>query len=261
MPLDPDPVLSRHGSDATLDQQQHERPAGAQGPSRPRRRALLAAGTAWTIPTAVLATASPALAVSVKCDPGCPAIAFGSNVPGNGWTQTKRGTFDSDAPLRYDPAYKPARGTNQCTQQYGGEDSGTLSSAVVADGNPTAAGAVITYEHPVCLTAGRRYTFSFSWNTYANNRRGQTMTATLRSATDAELATADPVVTTAPDPDDPSPNKRGTRSLAFVATSSQIATFRYAWTFATTPVGYTDYCDYQANDIAVTAPTISCTNP
>lgn len=233
---------------------------------RIRRRAVLTAGSAWAVPTLVVASPARAAAVSASCSTPCPTFSFGGGINSNGWATTSKGSFDDSAYTRFDGSYTPWVGTdNRCTQATGGSLAGSLTNAVSVIANPTSLTPppVVTYSTTVCLTSGYSYTFSFDWNYYGLNRRAATLTATLVGSDGLTAATATPVTAPSAVFGDQSANKRGTTTFSHAPTLSDNFKFVYSWTFGRTPGTFTDTpynCNGQANDIGVTAPKLTkCT--
>ncbi len=219
----------------------------------PARRKLVA-GALWAVPTVMAAAAAPAAAAST-CPPGCPTAGFGGALNANGWSVSTVGTFAQGANQRvgYYASYTPWSGTDACTGATGGTAAGTLTNAIVGEADPVAAGASITYARTICLVAGVTYTFQFSWNYYGINSRAAFLNTQLLSPSSAIVASATQVTATGG-----TANAQGTRRFSYTATVTGTYTYKYVWTFGTSPTFATSGCNSYANDIAVQAPTITC---
>lgn len=224
----------------------------------PRRQVV--AGALWVVPTVIAAAAAPAAAASA-CPPGCPSASFGGALSTNGWSWTTSGSFAQGANQRlgYSAAYTPWNGTDACTGATGGTAAGTLTNAVVGEADPTSGSPVpsLTYERTICLVSGVSYTFSFAWNYYGINRRAAYLDTFLLNPSLAQVAQAARITAPAA-----SANARGSRTFSYTALATGTYTYRYHWTFAATPTWASTGCNSYANDIAVQAPTITCSpNP
>lgn len=219
-----------------------------------RRRTMIAAGTAWAAPTAVLATAAPALAVSASCATACPSLAWGGGVNTNGWVWEANGSFDTLPPMQPPRSYRPSTGNNACSGTSGGSGGGTLDDAIVVETNPVQATTpeYVTYTHPLCLTSGYRYTFAFTAVTYGTNVRAAYL--------DTRILRAGSAVATAPQVSAPagSKNKQEPVSFSYAPVVSENLSFELRWTFGATPASYAGFCNQNANDIGLSAPTITC---
>lgn len=229
-------------------------------PSNDMSRRTLARGAAWAAPTIAVGAAAPAYAASpCACAPtlACPvpaaALTFGGALNQNGWLVTVQGSFSGSA-VEYQSSWSPATGPNAaCNPGVDpGGGGGSLANAVIGQGDPGASGASITYAKSLCLEAGRSYTATFTYATYAINNRAQTLTAEVLDCSGARIGTAATITAPAR-----SRNTQGVGTFTFAGSPSRRHTFRYTWTFPTTPTSYTG-CDRFANDIGVTAPTITC---
>lgn len=231
---------------------------------RIRRRAVLTAGSAWAVPTLVVASPARAAATSASCSTPCPSLDFGTSINSNGWRVASQGSFDESPVVEYVGTYTPWTGSEaRCTGATGGTTGGTLNSAVLVKANPTSLATApnITYQADVCVTSGYSYEFAFDWSYYGINRRATTLVATLERLSGGAIDTAEAVVAPWPTRGNPSANAKGTRTLRYKPTISENLKFVYTWTFAATPstTGTSSLsCDRQANDIAVTAPRMTC---
>lgn len=235
-------------------------------------RRTLAKGVAWAVPTVTIAAAAPATAAS-SCPPGCPTADFGGGINQNAWVLSTTGSFATGAnqQIGFQAAYTPQASEGQCSGVTGGSGGGTISNAIIGQGDPTVAGSTITYAKTLCLKAGVRYTFTFTWNYLGVNPRSSTLQASVVPPTGASTTIGGSVTAASF-----SSNATGTRSASFTPTTTGDHTFRYYWTFGTSPSQYDDECRFRqsgdpggvfgptrlneryANDIAVTAPTITC---
>lgn len=221
-------------------------------PVHPSRRTVTK-GVGWAVPTIALGAAAPAFAASpCSCTPnGCPSMGFGGALDGNGWKLSTVGTFTGGT-TRYSGTYAPSTGGNaSCNSVTGGTGGGSISGAIVMEGDPTAAGASITYSKSVCLQAGRTYTFAWSWNSFNANNRSMFLDAQVVSCSGTVVATAAQVQALGR-----TTNNRGSRMLTVTPTATSLYTFEFIGTFGTTPA-YDSACNRYANDIGFTAPLCS----
>lgn len=219
------------------------------------RRTAIAAGTAWAVPTILGAHAAPAFAVSPSCDGICPKGDFGGALNTNGWSLKTAGTFSQGVNQRlgYYASYTPWSGTSACTGATGGSAGGTLQKVIVGEADPTSAGSTLDYRVAFCLKAGVTYTFKFDWNSYNINSRSSSLTARVLTVGGTVLAQSGTVTAAAS-----TANARGSQTFSFTPSATDVYIFSYLWTFGTSPSTYTG-CELFANDIAVTAPVVTCT--
>ncbi len=219
------------------------------------RRTAIAAGTAWAAPTILGVHAAPAFAVSPSCSGICPQGDFGGALNANGWSLTTTGTFSQGANQRlgYYASYGPWPGTSNCTGATGGTAGGTLQKVIVGEADPTSANSRLDYRVGFCLKAGVTYTFKFDWNSYNINSRSSSLTARVLTVGGTVLAQSGTVTAAAS-----TANARGSQTFSFTPSATDVYIFSYLWTFGTSPSTYTG-CELFANDIAVTAPVVTCT--
>lgn len=229
-----------------------------------RRRSVLAAGSAWAVPTIVVTAAAPAAAVSASCAGPCPSMGFGGSVNGNAWVAAKSDSFGSANPISYESSYTPWDGPEAvCTgSASGGGRGGTLSDAIVAVPDPVTLdpAPVIRYRKNICLTSGYTYSFTFDYNYYGLNRRAAYLDAALVTASGTRLAGAARISAPAARNGATDSNGRGSGiTFSYPVTVSQDVQFVYTWSYDTVTPPTTYSCDRKANDIRVTAPRITCT--
>lgn len=231
-------------------------------PRRIRRRTMIAAGTAWAAPTVVLGAGAPAFAASASCSSTCPSIPFGAAPTANSWTNASQGTFDTTAVLAYRTSYSPWDGPEAtCTNTSGGGQGGTLADVLLVEANPTALSPAprITATRSLCLTSGYTYSFAFDWNAYGLNRRSISIQATLIRAGGVLLAQSPTRTVARAASGATHANQRGTEVFEYSPSVSETLDFTYTWSFGSTPALPTStQCDREANDLAVTAPRITC---
>lgn len=224
-------------------------------PAEVSRRAV-ASGAAWAVPAVAVAAAAPAYSAS-PCQPdACPDMGFGGAINQNGWSFGSTGSYATGGNQRvgYYASYTPATGRGECDSITGGGAAGTLYNAIVAEADPTSGSPTptITYEKTVCLAAGRTYNFAFNYAYYAPNRRAEYLDAQILNSAGTVVRSANRITAPAS-----SANGRGTGILSFQPQATGCYTFRYYWSFASTPA-YDSRCNRFANDIGVTAPTVTC---
>lgn len=143
---------------------------------------MLAAGAAWAVPTVVVSTEAPALAVSETCNASCPSMSFDGGYKAGGWSETIAGTYAPAVPIEFKGTYTPWSGRDSsCSRATGGDGGGSLKNVIVVEGDPVSWSTlpVVTYTKSVCLSSGYSYTFSSSWSFYASNRRAVILRAQL----------------------------------------------------------------------------------
>ncbi|MFZ2502544.1 MAG: hypothetical protein WAW88_07735 [Nocardioides sp.] len=189
------------------------------------------------------------------CPPECPTAGFGGGLNQNSWSLVSTGSFSQGANQRvgYYSSYGPWSGTSNCTGATGGTGGGSLSGVILGEADPTSPGSTLSYQKVLCLTAGVTYTFFFRWNSYNINTRAAFLSARILNPAGTVVATALQVNAPAA-----AANTSGSRTFTYTPTVSEYYTYSYRWTFSSTPSSYTG-CDLFANDIGVTAPTITCT--
>jgi hypothetical protein len=225
----------------------------------PRR--AVARGIAWSAPSLVLARATPALATSALC-PGCPDAGFGTGLNQNGWQWSSTGVFAAGGNQRMGivKRYAPWPGIDTCTRVRGGIRP-ALDDVLLVEADPRAAAPCpkVTYRVELCLTAGTVYTFSYDWSSYNGNSRGIISQARLLDGSGALVALIGDQVAAL----GKTVNGSGSRSGTFTPSVTGTYTFEYHFSWDTGPASYDDVCrggtnGAYANDIAVTAPRISC---
>lgn len=187
-------------------------------------RRTLIQGAAWSVPVFAAAAATPAFAASAECAPVTASaaqtqLAFAQNFPR--WTRST-----------------PTNRIEYRASFYG------LNTVAVVENN-TAGTSTMTSD-VLCLGAGT-YTFTFSSVAYVPNTRWQSLKASLVSGA-SELGST--TITTEGIP--PSPNTHlfsPNPTFQVTLTRRTQVQFVYAWT---TAAG-----GNQADDIAVTAPTVT----
>lgn len=230
---------------------------------RIRRRAVLTAGSAWAVPTLVVASPARAAATSASCSTPCPSTAsmgFGGAAEANGWSSAKTGSFGSGTLARFDGGYAPWDGPETACLAFaqGDGSGGRLANAIVVEPDPTAPSSTITYRKKICLTSGYTYSFVFDYNYYGLNRRAAYLDAALVTSSGTVVAKAPRIIAPAASNGARNANGKGSSEpFSYAPTLSQDLQFVYTWSFSTSPSSWTG-CDQKANDIAVTAPTIKC---
>ncbi|WP_106298979.1 hypothetical protein [Knoellia remsis] len=217
---------------------------------------------AWAIPVAVAATPTPAFAASTcvgspnVCASG--TMGFGGAVDGNGWQKNVTGAFSPSTVFQYKNPYTAANvascSGDGCTAVSPGNTT-SVANAIYIESNPTGSGRVATYFKTMCLSAGTTYTFTFSWAAYTANCRAAYLDSAILNP-DGTIAAAGAQVVA---PASTKGNTSGTVTITITPlTTSDAYTFRYTWTFGTTPTSYGGSCNIGANDIGVSAPTVTC---